>query len=342
MKLGILKSFKELAPLVDSYRDACEYLKVDYVILDLFADGWIEKIRQSGVDGVLVRVKGNIQEHKSCFDERLSIIEEDLGIPTYPSRKELFLYENKRMYAYFLDTYKYPHPQTYVFYNKKQALEFVENTKYPIVFKTNGGASGSGVEIVTRKSHARRNVQKIFGRIEPRLTFGKVFWTKYKSIIPIPKLGMIQKHYAIIQEYIPIKWEWRIIKIGESYFGHQKLLKGQFASGSGRVGWVEPPKELLFLIKNICEKHQFDSMAMDVLESKDGEFYINELQSLFGSFLPYQMRIDDIPGRFIFKENDFVFEEGEFNMINSNVLRVSDFMKKINDGYYRRKDGKQA
>ncbi len=170
--------------------------------------------------------------------------------------------------------------------------------------------------------------------IDPRLSLGKLHWGKL-GLIPVPKFGMMQKHYVIIQDFIPIKWEWRIIKIGESYFGHQKLLKGKFASGSDLVGWVEPPHELLFMIKELCEKGNFDSMAMDVLESLDGKFYINEIQSLFGSFLPYQMRINDVPGRFVIINNQFVFEEGEFNKYGSNLLRVEDFVNKLNQNYYK-------
>lgn len=328
MKIGILKSFKELDRLIQSYIDACDELGIEYVVLDLLSDNWIEEIINAKVDGLLVRVKGNIPEHKSMFDERLSIINEDLGIPIYPSKKELFIYENKRMYDYWLTAHNFPHVSTNIYYDKGRALKFIKSAKLPLVFKTNGGASSSGVEIIRSRFKAKVNIHRIFGLFDPRLSIGKLNWSR-KGIFPIPKFGMIQKHYIIIQEFISIKWEWRIIKIGESYFGHQKLLKGDFASGSDRVGWVEPPKELLFLIKSLCETGNFDSMAMDVLESIDGKFYINEIQSLFGSYLPYQMRVNDIPGRFVFNETDFVFEAGEFNRLGSNLLRVEDFIKKL-------------
>jgi glutathione synthase/RimK-type ligase-like ATP-grasp enzyme len=336
MKLGILKSFKELDLLILSYVDACRDLGIDYVVIDLLSDNWIEEILEANVDGILVRVKGNIQEQKSLFDERLSIINDDLGIPIYPSRKELFLYENKRMYAYWLKANNFPLLPTYIYYTKADALKFIKKAKFPLVFKTNGGASSSGVEIIKNRLHAKYIITRIFGLFDPRLSFGKLHWSK-KWLIPVPKFGMMQKHYIIIQEYIHIKWEWRIIKIGDSYFGHQKLLKGKFASGSDLVGWVNPPQELLFLIKEVCDKGKFDSMAMDVLESLEGKFYINELQSLFGSFLPYQMKINGIPGRYILENGDFIFEEGEFNKYGSNLLRVEDFIHKLNDNYYLNK-----
>lgn len=335
IKLGILRSFKDIDFLIEQYVESCKELKIEYVILDLLSENWIEEIKESKVDGILVRIMANIEEHKSLYDERLYIIEDELNIPIYPSRKELFLYENKRLYEYWLTANKYKHPKTDVFYRKEDALKFIRNSKYPLVFKTSSGAGASGVTIVKNKFHAFWYTMQVFGFFDYRLSLGKTMWSK-KKIIPFPKFGVTQKHYLLAQEYLDIKWEWRIIKIGDSFFGHQKLLKGRFASGSGMVGWVKPPEELLFLVKEICEKGKFDSMAMDVLETKNGEYFINEIQSLFGGLLPSQMRINDIPGRYVFKNDNFVFEKGEFNRFGSNLLRVEDFCNKLNSGYYKK------
>ena len=57
MKLGILKSYKEIDFLVDSYTKACQECGVESIVLDLFADDWIEKINSAKVDGILVREK---------------------------------------------------------------------------------------------------------------------------------------------------------------------------------------------------------------------------------------------------------------------------------------------
>lgn len=131
----------------------------------------------------------------------------------------------------------------------------------------------------------------------------------------------------LVQDYQKIKWEWRIIKIGDSFFGHQKLLKGDFASGSGRVGRVDPPKELLTLVKDICEKGNFYSMGADIFETIDNKYYVNELQSLFLSIRDSQMRINDVPGRYKLIDGQYVFEKGEFNRFGSYLLRVEHFIK---------------
>lgn len=322
MKLGILKGFDQLH---ESYVDACKELKVDYEIIDLSKSTWIEEIQNNDFAGFLCRPPCVIQEQKCIYDEKIYFINKILKYPIYPSFDELFIYENKRNMSYWLKINKFSHPETNVFSDKNEAIEYVKTADYPLVFKSNIGASAKGVDIVNTKKEALKIIRKSFGKRNPILTIGYTRFLKKRGI-SIPLFGIQQKHYVIIQKFHKIKWEWRIIKIGESYFGHQKLLKGNFASGSDSVGWVEPPKHLLILVKKLCETGNFYSMAVDIFETVKGEFLINEIQSIFGSYLPYQMKINNIKGRYLFKNNDFVFEEGEFNKYSSQLLRVKHFL----------------
>ena len=313
------------------YVGACEHLKVEYEIIDFLAPGWIKLIKQSGCDGFLCHPPDNIQEQKSICDERLYFLNKVMGKPVFPSWESIYIYENKRNMAYWLEINNFPHPDTWIFSRKKDAIDFFRNTDFPLVLKTNIGAGGSGVDIIKNRSKAIHLAKKIFGRFHPALTFGRLRYSKKFYNIPLPLFGRIQKHYMIVQKFYEIKWEWRIIKIGDTYSGHQKLLKGQFASGSGKVGWVEPPKKLLSFVKDICDKGNFDSMAVDVFETTNGNYLVNELQAIFGSFIHYQMKINDKPGRFIFKDGEFRFEEGEFHQHGSNLLRVRRFIEILNN-----------
>lgn len=329
MKLGILKSWDKLHHT--HYVNACEAIKVNYEVIDILAADWIEKIQTSGCDGFLCRPPCDFQERKSIYDEKIYFIHKFLKKPIYPSFDEQFIYENKRNMASFLEIMNFPHPKTNVFARKEDALLYIESCRYPIVFKSNIGAAASGVTIVKNKQHAKKIITSIFGRFRSIFTIGKIPFLKSKTLrgLQYPAFGKIQKHYVIIQEYHKIKWEWRIIKIGNSYFGHQKLLKGEFASGSGidAVGWVEPPKELLILVKDVCEKGQFYSMSVDIFETEKGEYLINELQTHFGAYDRPQMYIDGIPGRYLLQNEMYVFEEGHFNKYFNNILRVEHFIE---------------
>lgn len=328
MKLGILKAWDKLH--YSRFVNACEYLKINYEVIDILCADWIDKIQSSNCDGFLCRPPCDFQERKSIYDEKIYFIHKFLNKPIYPSFDEQFIYENKRNMAYFLEIMNFPHPKTNVFSRKEDALLYIENCVYPIVFKSNVGASATGVTIVKNKQHAKKIIISVFGRFNSLFTIGKVPFFKSNKLngLKYPAFGAIQKHYVIIQEYHKIKWEWRIIKIGDSYFGHQKLLKGEFASGSGidAVGWVDPPRELLRLVKDVCEQGRFYSMSVDIFETVNGEYLINELQTHFGAYDRPQMYINGIPGRYILKNDTFVFEEGQFNQFFSNILRVEHFI----------------
>lgn len=330
MKIGVLKGYIDWY----SYVLACQELHIDYEIIDILASNWLQNLQKANVDGFLSRPPCRFQEWKTIYDERLFFIYKYLNKPLYPNFNSLYIYENKRNMASFLEFYNIPHAKTWVFIDKKEAIQHLKQMDFPVVLKSNIGAGGTEVSIIHSYWNARYKIQKIFGSKEGMFCQGlsSVLW---KFGIPFFLTGTAQKHYLLVQEFHKIKWEWRILKIGNSYFGHQKLLKGNKASGSGLVGWIKPPEELLYMAKDICDKGCFEVMDIDIFETIDGEYLVNELQAVFGSYLPYQMCIDGKPGRYVYSDREgFVFEEGEFNRLNSKLLYVQDFVEKMNSGYY--------
>ena len=295
LKLCILKSTKNYH---EKYAASCRELGVDFDIADGLSPDWMEQINASGADGILVRPPGEYPELRALYQERLRIIANYTKKPLYPTLEELELYENKRYLADWLDIHGYPHPRTAVCGSADAALNFIRETALPLVFKSNVGSAGLGVKIVKSRFLARKMIRRAFGGFHPALA-GGITPRKFRVL---PLRGLAQKHYLIIQKYHSIKWEWRIIRIGESYFAHKKLLKGEMASGSDLVGWEAPPVRLLDMVREITDRHGFRSMAVDIFETTDGEFLINEMQSLFGSYNDSQMYIDGKPGRFIHKK----------------------------------------
>jgi len=95
------------------------------------------------------------------------------------------------------------------------------------------------------------------------------------------------------------------------------------------VGWVAPPRELLEMVRELCDKGGFRCMDVDIFETKDGKYSINELQAFFGSYLDYQMSIDGHHGRYVYKDGDFIFEEGDFNVLGSTKLKIEDFIEQL-------------
>lgn len=324
MKIGIFKGFSSAQTKLAA--DACKDLGIEYEIVDILSSNWIDNIKHSGCDGFYCMSTCASIEKKQILDERYFFVSQLMGYPIYPNYLGLFIHENKRNMAAWLEYNGYPLTPTKVFTNKNEACAYFDKCAYPLVFKANLGSAASKVRIIRTRAQARRFTRHVFPKDGiALLNVGKIYSTKTHGI-KVPDLSSPQKDYLIVQEYKDILHEWRIIKIGDSYFGHQKLLKGNFASGSGRVGWVAPPRELLLLVKDICEKGKFPCMDVDIFETKDHQYFINELQTSFGSYADSQMYIDGKPGRYKYVNGEFVFEEGFFNTFGSSRLKLEHFV----------------
>lgn len=329
MKLGILDGFN--SDCTQNYINACKELDIDFLVIDLYSNDWIEKIKNSNCDGFLCRPPCAIQERKTIYDERLYFISHFMNKKIYPSYDENFIYENKRNMYSWLSLNNFPHVNTNIFTRKNNALDFIESSKFPLIIKSNIGASGSGVFILKNKRNAKKFINKAFGNWNGAFSLG-ILPKKKKYLLNIPLFGHAQKHFMIFQDWIECKWEWRIIKIGNSYFGYKKLIgKSGFASGSLLDGWDEPPLELLKLATQVCNVGNFSSMAIDILESTDGNFYINELQCIFGAYNPSQMYIDGKPCRYVYDNGNYNLEFGYFCQNGCANLRVSHFIELLSE-----------
>ena len=313
---------------------AVEQSGCKYKVINIMSNDWMEECGQE-IDGYIVRPPCNYQEHKTIFDERIYFINKIMKKPIYPSFDEIYTYENKRNMCTYLDYHKVPHPKTRIYSDKKEAISALKSITLPIVSKSNIGAAGSAVTIIKKESQYKRHVNKIFGRFTSDLSMGVVpsFSTKTTKGIKVPRFGRAQKHYAIIQDFLRIKWEWRMIRIGDSYFGHQKLLDNKgYASGSDLVGWETPSSELLYLLKNTTDKMGMRCMVLDIFETIDGELLVNEMQSIIGAYRPYQMKVNGKPGRFVYQNEQFLFEEGVHCDNSCWNPRVNDFINILKKG----------
>ena len=348
-RLAILKNESNDDHL--SWIKACEdYSKVvNYDIIDLLAENWLEQITAEDYDYLLTRPPGTIPYYKQLYDERIYILAKVLNLPVYPNFHEQLIYENKRMLSYFLQAKHIPHPQTWVFYDKLKAQSFIRNAEFPLVAKTNIGAGGSGVQIIRNRKYGLHYIDKAFSkkgiqreylpnfrkgeyikRIKKRL--GKLddsieyFKNKKKAATIEP-----QKWFVILQEYIKTEYEWRCVVIDDSYFGHKKIRSiGEKISGTSKVRWDSPGKELLNFLKHIIEQNELWSQAIDLFYDDNKGYLVNELQCFWGSKNPHQMLKDGKPGRYVYKDDKWLFEEGVFNHNNSYNLRMQHVLKLLN------------
>jgi len=313
-KIGIIREF---ANYHKHYAAACREMGVSYSILDISKSKWIEAVRTSGCDAFLAWPSAALTIWKEMYDERLKIMVEEMGKLVYPSYKELWIYESKRRTRDWLEANQVPSPRTEIFYELKEALAFIGRSEMPIVIKTSQGASSKGVSIFRDRRKARNWIKKAFRKgITPRRGDPR------------------DRHWGhvIMQEYLPQVKEWRMVRIANSYFGHPKGRVGDFHSGSGRVLWDTPPVSLLEFLKQVTDIGGFTSMDVDVFETRDGRYLVNELQTVFGaSYSKDQLHVDGRPGRFLFMQdrNQWIFEEGDFARNSCANLRIEYLLTQL-------------
>jgi glutathione synthase/RimK-type ligase-like ATP-grasp enzyme len=330
-----------------SWVKACEDFKdkILYEIVDLTKQNWLSEIKNFKPDFLLLKPSAKTSLFRELYQERIDILINDLNYKSFPSFEELRLYENKRFFAYWTQAHNIPAPKTWIFYNRNEALSFIEKINYPIVGKLNIGASGSGVKILKNKKECKKYINQAFysgltSETGPKLQKGKIIsriWRKtthpkellnrFKTYYQIATDK--QKGFVLLQEFIPHNYEWRAVRIGDSFFVHKKIVEKEKASGTLKKGYENPPFELLDFLKNITDRFNFKSVAIDIFEPEEGKYIINEIQCIFGQSDPYQMLIDEKPGRYRYIGAKWSFEEGNFNQNQSYNLRVEYLLSKM-------------
>ncbi len=312
--IGIVK---ENWHLHSSYIKACHELRISYYVIDFFSKDWLNELKSKKIDLLVVRPSVQYTPWKDMFDNRLSLLKSNYSIPIFPNKEALWIWENKLRTLEFLKVNDLPHPASYIFYDYDDLRKFSESCSYPVVYKASSGSGASGVKILNKRRELLSVSKKVFN----------------KGIRSYRKHKLDKEHgYVILQEYLSNVKEWRLIRIGDYYFGFEKLKEGEFHSGSKNFGYGMPPKKCLSLVRDITEKHNFKFVSMDLFITQDDAYLINEIQPYFGQKDDRELlQIDEESGRLKFNEqtNSWDFERGKFcknNLCNLRLLEITNIL----------------
>jgi hypothetical protein len=314
IRLGIIRSYNFWHQY---YMAACREMGVPYCTINLEATDWLDQVRSSQCDAFLVWPSAFLSVWKQMYDERLAILAGHLGKLVYPDTTAMWIYESKRRMHYWLAAQGFAHPETWIFYSRDDALAFAMRAELPLVSKTDLGSMAAGVVIIRDRSQLRRLVRQAFGA-------------------GILRRGSDRRDRewgnVLFQRFIAHAVEWRIIRIGDSYFGYEKVRVGDFHSGSACWIYERPPDRLLDLTRELTDRGGFTSMSVDILVDQNGNAYINELQGVFGMLNDYACKVDGRTGRMLWDDHhgNWRFEEGDFcrnRMCNLRIQVVLDILR---------------
>lgn len=308
------------------YEAACQELGVPYHTLDLTTPDWVSKAEQDESYVYFLRPFVLSTLGRSVYEERAYFLKNVLNRTLFPNFDALWIYESKRRCSSWLEHYRIPHPKIWVFLSREQALRFVTSASFPLVFKTDIGSDAVGVRILRTQKEAAELVRRCFGKgfrssfYDPRdRNFGQVFF----------------------QQFLYDVKEWRVIRIGESFFVYQKGKKGNFHSGSKISHYSRPPEQLMDFSRNLLNRTKMNCMSLDIFEDREGNYFVNEMQTYYGANeagggyyyengaevslkggQTVEMMVNGKPGRYFWNEGRWVFEEGDFSRNAGCNLRV--------------------
>lgn len=295
------------------YISACLDLKLDFKVIDILTDKWVEDVENSGCDAFVVWPHLNNPHIKDAIDERLYLLHNVLKKLVYPKFYDIYLLDNKRSVRDWLLANKFDSPKTSCFFHRQEALKFINQVQLPIVSKTVKGSVARGVKILRTRKEATEIVEKAFS----------------KGITPFnmdPRI--VEWDFILLQEYLPQVTEQRMIRIGNSFLAIDKVIKGDFHSGSGTMFWAKPSKEVLDMTRIITDAGNFESMNVDFFVTTDGRLLVNELHSLFHG---PEISTEEGKGRYLYNEEtgNWDFEPGNFYRNYCCNLRLLNVLEKL-------------
>lgn len=305
--------------------------KIDYTIINLIDNNWLSYF-QGQFDGYIIFPPSYPYEWTNIFFKRLYHIEHLIRNKSTPNLDAISIYESKiSMHDYF-KIHNIPHAKSYTFYNLQDALEYAHNCELPVVVKEDAGSGAEGVKIFKNRKKLLRLVKKSFyfsNQVKNDLSLqgikSKLY--PYKKALDTKReyfpLKSRRRGFIHIQTYKDVKYEWRIIRIGDSYFGHKKIEdKHGYHSGSLNKGWGEIPYYILNLVREVSDRRSLNNMCFDLFETENGELYFNELQAMFGTSTEEQLIVNNVPGRYVYINDSWIFEAGDFTRNGANNLRI--------------------
>lgn len=217
------------------------------------------------------------------------------NIKVFPDIKTGWHFDDKVSQKYLLEAIKVPMVPSYVFYDKKEAKQWIKDRNFPIVFKLKGGAGSANVRLIKNEREAFRIIDKAFKDGFPQFDSfsnlkekiskykeGKVeFLTVLKAMVRLfittefSKKQAPERDYVYFQDFIPnLDSDIRIQVIGNKIFGLKRFVRENDFRASGSGNFIEfneenIDKEILKIAIEAKNKLQSQCLTLDFIYNKN-------------------------------------------------------------------------
>ena len=141
--------------------DYCKKSKISYKIVNAYDTDIVSQL----VDcDAFMWHHSHLSYKDALFAKQLLFSLQQAGKKVFPDFNTGWHFDDKVGEKYLLEAIGAPLVPSYVFYTKREAIQWIKNTTFPKVFKLRGGAGSTNVMLVKNKSQAINNVNKAFGK----------------------------------------------------------------------------------------------------------------------------------------------------------------------------------
>jgi glutathione synthase/RimK-type ligase-like ATP-grasp enzyme len=299
----------EIGPFSKKYIRILEHNKIPWIKIDVNDLDFLEKLKSCSH---FIFHWGGFPDHHQIARTIMPVIEKELQIPVFPDYKTTWHHDDKIRQFFLLKAYAFPIIDSWVFWEKPKALEWLKGkAKYPLVFKLKSSAGSQDILLVKDYLLARHITDRLFGKgIFPGHVpgnfilkikdfkwgnfFNKILKKTYRFFKgrDINLQWLREKNYVLFQKFLPEnKYDTRITIIGNRAFAFRRFnRKNDFrSSGSGKINYEKDKIAPVFirLAFEISLKLGFQSMAYDFLWDENHKPAICEISYTYQDLALY-------------------------------------------------------
>lgn len=284
------KGLGGFTPFVERFVTILSHNDIPYIRLDASAPDFWDRLKS--LDLLIYWWSHEYNEQQAAMTI-LPVAAGTLGVKCLPDVQAGWLFDDKIRQAYFFENNGCPIIPSWVFWDKRKALEWAQKATYPVVFKLKGGAGSRNVILVRTKRQAVSLIRRMFGRGVKSTDWlrGSPRWADLSlRKITRHRLGLLvrrfrnantkppceyHKNYIMFQRFVPAnEFDTRVTVIGDRAFAFRRFNRpGDFrSSGSGSIDYRPEEIDIAFVKKalEISKHFGFRSMAYDFLYDVDG------------------------------------------------------------------------
>lgn len=280
----------------------CEKNNISYKLVNAYDNNIIDQLQDCSA---FMWHHNHTNYRDLLFAKQLLYSLQKKGIKVFPNFDTTWHFDDKVGQKYLLEAIDAPLVPSFVFYDKEIALQWIEQTNFPKVFKLRGGSGSKNVRLIKNKNEAVKLINKAFnrgfsqfdriGHLKERYRLFKEGRDTIFGILAgvarvfmgsnFSKMVSKEKGYVYFQDFIPNnKFDTRVVVVAGRAAAERRIVrKGDFrASGSGKFDYDNINLKIVQIALETSKKLNLQSCAYDFVIDENGHPLIVEISYGFG------------------------------------------------------------